>query len=225
MKRLFIFIFVAMLALSLSAGTIKFQKTEVDFGEADSGKVVDVTFKFENSGDTTLLIKNISASCGCTAAKLEKKEYAPGEKGEIPVKFYTRGYNGKVVKTLTISTDDKDNVYTKLKIIGNVKLKDFAAIELGSDKVNFKEVKLGEQYTETVTLKNTGSIDLRIIEVTHSPDIYPIFTKKSVKADEEISVKIVFNPMTKGRFATFMKIRSNAYRQRMVILKVNAEVK
>jgi hypothetical protein len=156
---------------------------------------------------------------------LEKKEYQPGEKGVLPVKFFSKGYNGKVVKSVTVSTNDKENIYTRLKISGKVNLKDFAAVELSSDKIDFKEVAIGEQYSESFKLKNTGSIDLRIIEVTHSPDIYPIFANKVVKPNEEIEVKMVFNPMQSGRFATFMKIRSNAYRQRMQIVKVSATVK
>lgn len=225
MKRLSILIFVMLLSLSLFAGPkIKFESTEIDFGEIDAGKVVDVEFKFENTGDDVLIIKNISTSCGCTAAKMEQKEYKPGAKGVLPVKFYSKGYHGKVVKSITVSTNDKENIYTRLKISGKINLKDFAALELNNDKINFKDVAVGKEYTETIKLKNTGSIDLRLIEVTHSPDVYPIFANKVIKPDEEIDVKIVFKAMQSGRFATFLKIRSNAYRQRMVIVKVSAEV-
>jgi len=230
MKRLFfvtvITILVSGLSLPLAAqAKIKFESTEVDFGEIESGKVVDVEYKFENAGDSLLVIKNIAASCGCTAAKLEKKEYQPGEKGTLSVKFYSRGYNGKVTKTITISTNDKSNVYTRLKITGKISLKDFAAIEVGPDRIDFKEVVLEKKYSEKIKIKNAGSIDLRIIEVTHSPEIWPEFSQKVIAPDEEIDVNIVFKPMQKGRFATFLKIRSNSYRQRMVIIKVNAEVK
>jgi hypothetical protein len=225
MKRLSILLFVLMLSLSLFAGPkIKFESTEVSFGEIDAGKVVDLEFKFTNAGDDVLIIKNISANCGCTVTKLEKKEYKPGESGVLPVKFYSRGLNGKVVRSVTVSTNDKENIYTRLKISGTVNLKDFAAVELANDKINFKSVELGKQYSDKVTLKNSGSIDLRIIEVTHSPDVYPVFPNKVVKPGEEIEVKIFFTAMQPGRFATFLKIRSNAYKQRMVIVKVSAEV-
>jgi len=226
MKRLLILIFIAMFAMTLSAAAkIKFEAVELSFGEIDAGKSVDLEFKFSNAGDETLVIKNISTSCGCTAATLEKKEYKPGESGVLPVKFFSQGYNGKVVKTVTVSTNDKENVYTRLKIEGTVNLKDFANLEVVNDKVDFKDVNLGKEYKETFKLKNTGSIDLRIIEVTHSPDVFPVFKTKTIKPNEESEVTVVFTPMEAGRFATFMKIRSNAYRQRMVIIKVSAEVK
>ena len=230
MKRFSIVIISTILVLTLSLSVaakseISFDSTEIDFGEIESGKVVDVEFKFQNIGDSLLIIKNVAASCGCTATKLDKKEYQPGEKGSIPVKFYSRGYNGKITKSITVSSNDEKNVYTRLKITGKVNLKDFAAVELPKDRIDFKEVTLGKKYSETVEIKNTGSIDLRIIEVTHSPDVWPEFNQKVVAPDEVIKVNIVFKPMQAGRFATFVKIRSNAYRQRMVIIKVSAEVK
>jgi hypothetical protein len=102
---------------------ITFKTTEIDFGKIDSGKVVDMEFKFVNAGDETLIIKNINSSCGCTVPKVEKKEYQPGETGDIPVKFYSKGYNGQIVKTITISTNDGDNPYTTLKIKGKAEVK------------------------------------------------------------------------------------------------------
>jgi len=228
MKRLFIMILVPLLAVTLAAkAKITFEKTEIDFGEIESGKVVDMEFKFKNAGDETLVIKNISSSCGCTVTKVDKKEYKPGEEGTIPVKFFSQGYNGPVTKTITVSSNDAENVYTRLKIGGNVTLKDFAAWEIigGSDRLDFNEVTLGQKYTEKIKLKNTGTIELRIIEVTHAPEISPEFNKKVLAPDEEGEITIAFKPMEAGRFAAFMRIQTNSYKQRSVIIKISAEVK
>lgn len=227
MKRLFIMILVPLLTVALAAtAKITFEKTELDFGELESGKVVDMEYKFKNTGDENLIIKNISSSCGCTVTKVDKKEYKPGEDGIIPVKFFSRGYNGKITKTITVSTNDPENVYTRLKVMGNVVLKDFAQWEiLGNDRLDFSEVTLGERYTEKIKFKNTGTIDLRIIEVTHAPEISPEFNKKTLAPDEEGEVSIVFKPMQVGRFAAFMRVRTNAYKQRSVIIKISADIK
>jgi hypothetical protein len=228
MKRLFIMILVSLLAVTLAASAkITFEKTELEFGDLDSGKVADLEFKFKNTGDETLIIKNISSSCGCTVTKVDKKEYKPGEEGTIPVKFFSQGYNGQVTKTITVSSNDAENVYTRLKIGGNVVLKDFAAWEIvgGSDRLDFSEVALGQKYTEKIKLKNTGTIDLRIIEVTHAPEISPEFNKKVLAPDEEGEINIAFKPMQAGRFAAFMRIQTNSYKQRSIIIKVSADIK
>jgi hypothetical protein len=228
MKRLFIMILVPLLAVTLAAtAKMTFEKTELEFGDLESGKVVDLEFKFKNTGDETLIIKNISSSCGCTVTKVDKKEYKPGEEGTIPVKFFSQGYNGQVTKTITVSSNDEENVYTRLKIAGNVVLKDFAAWEIvgGNDRLDFSEVALGQKYTEKIKLKNTGTIDLRIIEVTHAPEISPEFNKKILAPDEEGEINITFKPMQAGRFAAFMRIQTNSYKQRSIILKVSADIK
>jgi hypothetical protein len=227
MKRLFIMILVPLLAVTLAASAkITFEKTELDFGELESGKIVDMEYKFKNTGDETIIIKNISSSCGCTVTKVEKKEYQPGEEGTIPVKFFSRGLNGKITRTITVATNDPENVYTRLKVMGNVVLKDFAQWEIiGSERLDFSEVKLGQRYTEKIKFKNTGTIELRIVEVTIAPEIIPEFNKKVLAPDEEGEVNITFKPMQAGRFAAFMRIRTNAYKQRSVIIKISAEIK
>jgi len=226
MKKLFVIIlFISLITFSLAANSrMEFKETTIDFGEVESGKVVDVNFEFENTGDSVLIIKNIQTTCGCTATKLEKKEYQPGEKGVIPVKFNSRGLNTKITKTIRIATNEKENPFPVLKITGNVVLKDFAAIETEPDQLNFEKVKIGKDYSKKVSIKNTGTIDLRVVEVTHNPEIMLEFMQKTVKPGKDMTVNIVFKPMQEGRFTTFIKIRTNAYRQRLVIIRVNAEV-
>ena len=228
-KLLLIAILVPLLVVTASAkAKIQFESTEVSFGEIDSGKIIDLEFKFKNVGDDTLIIKNISASCGCTAAKLTKRDYKPGESGVLPVKFNSRGYNGKITKTITISTNDEDQVYTRLKVSGNVLLKDFAALELGPDRLTFKDASPGETYKDTVTVTNTGTINLRFIEVTHSPDVIIEFEKSELEPGKKCKIFITVTPRMKStqkpRYATFVKLRSNAYRQPFTIIKVGVEM-
>lgn len=230
MKKLSITTFIIAffsLTIILSAGSpiMKFKETTIDFGDVDAGKSIDLKFEFENSGDDVLVIKNIRSTCGCTVAKVDKKEYKPGEKGEIPVKFFSRGYRGKITKTVTVTTNDKDNIYTVLKITGNVNLKDFAQAELTPDKLNFEEIKLNTKTQKTFKIKNAGTIDLRIIEVTHGPEVTVEFTKKLIKPKEETDVVVTLNAMDAGKFTSFIKIRTNAYRQYLTILKAEADIK
>lgn len=224
-KLLLTILFISILTFSLTAAaTVKFKETTIDFGDAESGKVVDVVYEFENTGDSILIIKNISTSCGCTAAKIEKKEYQPGEKGQLPVKFNTRGYNGRVTKTITVSTNDEENAYSRLKVTGNIILKDFATLQLSNDHLKFEEVKFGEEYKEVITITNAGTIDLRIVEVAHNPDLIPEFEKKVLKPKENMKLLVRFKPMQSGPFTSFLKIRSNDIKHRLMIVRVSAKV-
>jgi hypothetical protein len=228
MKRLSIIILTLVFALSgalAAQSKMVFETTELDFGELDAGKSVELTFKFKNAGNETLIITNINSSCGCTVPRIEKKEFRPGETGVIPIKFNSRGLKGKIVKTITIVTNDRDNEYTTLKIKGTVTLKNFPRAQIEPRQLDFKTVKAGEEYSQSLKIKNTGTADLRIIEVAHSPRVCFLFAKDVVAPGKKMDVKIVFTPIKAGRFATFMRIRTNSYQQSFSIVKLIAVVK
>lgn len=106
MKKMSIIGFI-ILVLSLSIysdATIRFKVKTVNFGEIEIGKIKNIEFEFENIGDSLLVIKKISSSCGCTVAELQKKEYTPGETGTMIIRFNSRGYFGEVTKTLTVNS-------------------------------------------------------------------------------------------------------------------------
>ncbi|NIM17925.1 MAG: DUF1573 domain-containing protein, partial [Candidatus Aminicenantes bacterium] len=74
MKRLAIIIFSLVFALSgalAAESKMVFETTEIDIGEIDAGKVLDLEFKFKNTGNETLIINSINSSCGCTVPRLE----------------------------------------------------------------------------------------------------------------------------------------------------------
>jgi len=238
MKKMLMVSLVLYLLTGIAMGepTLEFESKLIDFGEIEDGKVVDIKFKFKNSGDSTLLIKNISTSCGCTVAKLKKKKFKPGEEGIIPVKFFSTGRGGrKVSKTITISSNDKESPYTRLIISGKVILKNFAAINIQPDSIDFKRVSIGKQYSKKVKITNPGNSRLKIFEVSHHPEILPIFPKSTIDPNQNIEVEIFFTPQNiisnqtlqnrkKGTMVSYLKIRTNAYRQYYTMLKIEARI-
>lgn len=83
---------------------ISFEETEHDFGTIDQGTAVEHTFKFTNTGEAPLVITNATSSCGCTVPTWTKEPIAPGETGEMLVKFNGSGQN-QVTKTVTITAN------------------------------------------------------------------------------------------------------------------------
>ena len=64
-----------------------FAEEEFDFGTINEGDVVEHVFKFTNTSDKPLTISNARGSCGCTVPEWPREPIAPGEDGEIKVKF------------------------------------------------------------------------------------------------------------------------------------------
>ena len=83
---------------------MKFDETEFDFGTIEQGTPQEHTFSFTNTGKAPLVITNASSSCGCTVPSYTKEAIAPGETGELLVKFNGSGQN-QVTKTVTVSAN------------------------------------------------------------------------------------------------------------------------
>lgn len=80
--------------------------TFIDLGKVKEGQVVEVSFRFKNSGTKNLVIANVSASCGCTVPEKPEKPYAPGEEGVIKAKFDSRGRpKGEARKTVYVDAN------------------------------------------------------------------------------------------------------------------------
>ena len=62
-------------------------------------------YRFTNIGASTVSIVDVRPSCGCTTATLAKKEYAPGESGEIEAKLNFAGHVGHQEKWIYVTTN------------------------------------------------------------------------------------------------------------------------
>lgn len=89
-----------------TSAIIHFPETQHDFGSVKEGDKVDYVFSFENSGTSNLEISDVKTSCGCTAALVSKKTLAPGEKGTLKVELDTSNREGKMSRTITVSSND-----------------------------------------------------------------------------------------------------------------------
>jgi uncharacterized protein DUF1573 len=85
--------------------------TTVDMGKIKEGQVMEVSFRFKNSGDKNLVIENVKASCGCTVPEKPEKPIAPGEESIIKAKFDSRGKPGSQHKTITVSANTPEAEY------------------------------------------------------------------------------------------------------------------
>ncbi len=85
---------------------ISFEEKQYDFGTIDQGTHVEHLFKFKNTGEAPLMIVNAKSSCGCTVPEWTKEAIAPGEDGQLLVKFNGSGQN-QVSKTVTLTTNTK----------------------------------------------------------------------------------------------------------------------
>lgn len=88
-----------------------FEKTVHDFGVIDQNAAQKTVFKFTNTGEAPLVITSASSTCGCTVPKKPEKAIAPGETGELLVRFNGAGTN-QVTKTVTVRSNTAQGTQT-----------------------------------------------------------------------------------------------------------------
>ncbi len=70
-------------------------------------KEVLTDFVFKNSTSAQIEISSMQTSCGCTAAKIDKKQIAPGESAAVHVRFDIGNRKGEQVKSVVVKTSDQ----------------------------------------------------------------------------------------------------------------------
>jgi len=99
---------------------ISFDSLECHFGKIAIGEKYTHIYRFTNTGTTPLVIAQVTPSCGCTTPKDWPHEpVGPGESGQITIEFNSKGFPGKVEKSISVLTNCLPKVW-ELKLIGEV---------------------------------------------------------------------------------------------------------
>jgi hypothetical protein len=116
---------IVVLLLSLVTPVIaqlSWDQPQQAFAPHPGEKELTANYRFTNTGSSSVTITDVHTSCGCTTAKLAKKEYAPGESGEIEAKFNFAGHVGHQEKWIFVTTNLAPNDPTLLTLAVTIPL-------------------------------------------------------------------------------------------------------
>ncbi len=167
-----------------SGAKIEVTKAVHDFGDLSPDSMNTCYFNFKNVGTETLKIQQVQSTCGCSVPKLDKMEYAPGEEGQVEVRFHAPSVKGSVTKHLYIVSNDPDNPRAQLEIKANV----VVLVDVIPEKVEL-------QYNK----ENGGMVPLKVISKDGQPFAITSFTStgSAIKAEFDPAMKAtehVLNP-------------------------------
>ncbi len=87
---------------TINIAKLYFPESKFDFGFVTQGDSIVHEFPFYNRGKATLLITNVSSSCGCTIPKVYKDKLEPGDSSILKVVFNTKDKVSYQEKKITI---------------------------------------------------------------------------------------------------------------------------
>ncbi|MDI1307610.1 MAG: DUF1573 domain-containing protein [bacterium] len=86
----------------------------------NEGELINISWRFKNTGNKPLVIANTETSCGCTVVEKPKKTVAPGSEGIIKVKFNSKHLQGWQRKDVHVLLNNKGNLIQTLSFAVNV---------------------------------------------------------------------------------------------------------
>jgi hypothetical protein len=131
---------------TLSALGLTWEKTTITHEASATETEFAAVFPFTNEGDQTVTIESVRSSCGCTVPELEKREYGPGESGEITAVFTFGTRTGAQRKTVSVITNepdiDRQNLVLEVNIPVLIEVRPFFVFWRKGDDVSTKSIEV-----------------------------------------------------------------------------------
>jgi len=213
-----------IVAAAWAAPELTVEQGTYDFGTIVQGKKVQHDFVFRNSGDAPLQIKQVSAACGCTAAKPSSSFILPGRSAEMEVIFDSANFFGKVQKSVTMTTNAGKMPSYTFNMVGNIT----EELQVTPRQLNLGPLVGGgaKQVSITVSNKGGGSVKLLSVSVvSNSLQIKSTIKKSELKPGESGTIELVVTPRPEMRVLSgYIHIQTNNPQKKEITVPVYASV-
>jgi hypothetical protein len=201
-----------------------FPSTTLDMGELVRGQKADRLVTITNTGNDTLRIMNVHATCGCTAALLknDKTNLGPNDSTQVSISFNSQGQNGKVFKTVTIASNDTSNPAVTIQFTANV----IAALGIDREMLSFSRIILDSVYNEVINLTNPSKDrGIKILSTTTTVEGMKVtLLKNTLMPGEQTQMQIKYCPPKSGVLTGTIDITTDHPLQSTSMIKVLATV-
>jgi Protein of unknown function (DUF1573) len=189
-----------------------------DFGKAPSGPPINHVFMVKNSGNGPLQIRNVTSSCGCTAAKPSKSILAPGEVSTVAASVDTKFERGHSLSVVTLTTNDPVHPALQLKIQGVIQ----PQVVAQPIDVQFGRIRKGIGASrEVVVSDTTGGGGFAVSSVKNESPYIKVTQAPHSNGKQEVILHVALLPtMPPGPISDTLKIETSRAPVRVAVLGV-----
>lgn len=212
---------------------ITFDKTIEEFGTVEQNAPTQTVFTFTNTSDVPVKLLNVKASCGCTTPSYTKTAVAPGETGEINVR-YNSSRVGPFYKSITVSYDSVEKPVV-LYIRGKVEAPQPAIVYqhtvggLAFDQVSASTGELARDQVKTFEfhVKNISPVEIQFTGAEKSKAFDVQYSHGKLAPGQEGSIKVVAHGVAfdrGGDFSELIRIQTDEKSQSVKELTLTGQV-
>jgi Protein of unknown function (DUF1573) len=172
LMRSLLFILVALSTNAIAQ--LSWENPEQKVTARATDQFVVAKYRFTNTGNYPVTILEVQPSCGCTTVQLAKKQYAPGESGELAARFDFAGHTGHQEKSIVVLTKDTINKPITLRLL--VTIPEAVAVE-----PEFLFWRVGDGFpAKIVSIKsNSSAIRVDLEEITPGKEVKVTVTPRN----------------------------------------------
>lgn len=139
------------------------EPTSLDFGTMTQRQTRDATVTLSNTGDATLEITKVDATCGCTVPELSITRLDPGQSTVMQVQFNSQQFQGKQLKYLKIYTDSPRQRVIDYLVQATIEVP--LTMEPAQTLIRFPQVRGGDTATVTYSFvaKDVSPLEIEAI--------------------------------------------------------------
>jgi hypothetical protein len=190
-----------------------------DFGDIYRGQKVKHIFTIKNSGNDTLVIKNVSASCGCTAAMASTSVVPPQSTSKLDVTFNSEGYGGPAHKTVTVISNDPVNPSRQVYIAANVLL----VLEPDPSYLFVQSAVVDSISSSLIKLTNATHNPVKVLSAEANLEGLQVdVTKKTLRPKETTELRVSFKPTKAGPAYGEIVVKTDFHPQPTVSVRLTA---
>lgn len=194
-----------------------------DFGTVAVAAKTEFKFPIYNNFSSTMHIRSVRTSCGCTTPIVETEYIEPGETGSVRARFNTDTFRGKRGATLTVLIDKPFYNEVRLRVDGYIR----SDMIFYPGAIEFSKLNQGESVTKSSKVMYAGRNDWEVVDVrSNFPWLIPTLKEASRgggRVNYEISVTVREDAPT-GFFQDEVLVITNDRSMPRVPLKVAGQV-
>lgn len=185
----------------------------INWGKTGPG-VLKHALKITNVGGDTLKLVDVTASCGCTTAPLNKKVLLPGDTATVDVSMDVANRVGEQHKSLTVTSSDSARKTISISLLAEI-LRDVVATPEFFPPV--REAQKGREDSTSIELRNSGDQ-----AITIQPPTLPSAADMLIRFD--MASPITLQPGEARRVVAFVKPIKDGTSSAEVIFPVDGKL-
>lgn len=192
-----------------------------DFGEAETGTMVEHTFTLRNDGNSSLDILEVKPSCGCTVVELTEKTIPPGSSVDLRVRLSLEGRRGRQEKSLLVESTDPLQPRHRLAVEGIA----VPRVKVSPRQVEFGKIDGAKPATQNLEVwTDRENFTFNILDVSSdSPDV--LVDWETVSEGKAYRLRVgTRHPLLTDRILTNLRIKTDDPGDLSIVIGVSGNV-